>query len=157
MNKHTEFMTGLILGAGLMYLLDPAKGRLRRGLIRDQGVHVTHEAEGLVDRLGSSSRHLRNRMRGAVLETRARMRGEEVPNSVLEARVRSEIGRIATNPGSIRVVADGGLVTLSGQVLQSELQTLLARVEAVRGVEELQSNLQAYAEADMPGLQGTVH
>jgi osmotically-inducible protein OsmY len=155
--KHTEFITGLMLGAGLMYLLDPTRGRRRRALIRDQGIHATHEAEGFVDRLEASSRHLRNRMRGAMLETRARMWGEEVPNSVIEARVRSEIGRIAARPSSIRVAADGGHVTLSGQVLQSELQTLLARVEAVRGVEEVENNLEAYAEADLPGLQGTVH
>src|SRR5690606_33530630 len=94
MNKHGELFLGIILGALAMYLLDPSKGRRRRALVRDQIIHGAHELEGFGGNAASTARHLRNRARGAVIETRSRFRREEVDDPVLEARVRSELGRL---------------------------------------------------------------
>jgi hypothetical protein len=58
---------GLCLGAGLMYYLDPDRGRRRRALVRDKAVHLQHETGHAVNR---KARHIGNRARGLVAEAR---------------------------------------------------------------------------------------
>lgn len=142
MNNQESFFLGIVAGAGLMYLLDPARGARRRGLIRDQLVHGAHEVADLGEGVGSRARHLRNRAQGTLAETRARLREEEVEDPVLEARVRSELGRLVSNPGDIQVSAEQGSVTLSGSVPTGEMDDLLAGVEAVRGVRKVVDRLE---------------
>jgi osmotically-inducible protein OsmY len=155
-NKQANFVSGLIVGAGLMYVLDPARGKRRRALLRDQMVHAAHELEDVGERTAGKSQDLRNRARGAVAETRTRLRREDVDDSVLEARVRAEIGRVVSNPGAIQVAAEEGHVTLSGPVLEHEVEELLSSASSVRGVGEVENRLDPHAEpGDVPGLQGT--
>lgn len=52
---------GVGLGAGLMYVLDPDRGRRRRAQLRDRTTHAVGEA---LDTLGKSGRDIRNRARG---------------------------------------------------------------------------------------------
>jgi hypothetical protein len=151
----TTFFSGLLVGAGLMYMLDPARGNRRRALVRDQVVHGGRVLEDLGERITGKSQDLRNRAYGAVQEARSRLRDEHVDGPVLEARVRSEIGRVVANPGSIQVTALDGRVALSGPVLEREMNKLLACVAAVRGVHGVENRLQPHPEpADVPGLQG---
>ena len=56
---------GALLGAGLMFLLDPDRGRRRRARLRDRIVHGVHEAEHLGEATASSARHIRNQALGA--------------------------------------------------------------------------------------------
>src|SRR5437762_12425162 len=63
-------LVGAAVGATLMYLFDPARGRRRRSLIRDQIVHVLNAGE---DRLGKTERDLRNRAIGIVAEVKSRL------------------------------------------------------------------------------------
>jgi hypothetical protein len=58
---------GLFLGAGLMYYLDPDRGRRRRALVIDQAVHLKRETGEFVDR---KARHFGNRARGIVAEAK---------------------------------------------------------------------------------------
>lgn len=58
---------GLCLGVGLMYYLDPGRGRRRRALVRDQAVHLKHETE---DNVSGKAKDLSNRARGVVAEAR---------------------------------------------------------------------------------------
>src|SRR5215510_227962 len=93
--KTAALLGGIGLGAALMYLLDPDRGARRRALARDKAVHFGRVAG---ERLGARSRDLRNRARGLAARTR-RAKPEETPgDDVLEARMRSEIGRAARHP-----------------------------------------------------------
>jgi osmotically-inducible protein OsmY len=155
-NNQANFVSGMMVGATLMYLLDPARGKRRRALLRDQVVHGAHGLEDVGERFAGRSQDLRNRAYGAVAETRARLRREDVDDSVLEARVRAEIGRAVSNPGAIQVEARDGRVTLSGPVLEQEVEQLLSRTASVRGVDDVESRLDAHADAEeSPGVQGT--
>jgi gas vesicle protein len=64
----------LAMGAGLMYFMDPARGRSRRAWARDKAFSASHRAGKRARRYG---RHLGNRMKGVVAEaSRAVSSGE---------------------------------------------------------------------------------
>jgi hypothetical protein len=143
---------GLGLGAALMYVLDPERGKRRRALVRDKAVRAAHKA---TDRIDARSRDLRNRTKGAAAEVKAMTHPETVSDPVLEERVRAAIGRAVASPGAIDVAAVEGVVILSGPVLASELDELLSTAREVRGVEDVENRLQIYESADdVPALQG---
>lgn len=138
--------------ASVMYLLDPARGRRRRGLIRDQFVHYSRI---LSDGLSKAARDTAYRAQGVVAEARARLSHEIVDDDRLCARVRSALGRAVSHPGAIHVEARDGTVTLTGAVLQGEVPRLAAILSRVRGVRALNNQFQAFAEpGDHPSLQG---
>lgn len=61
MSRAMTLLTGAGLGAGLMYFLDPQKGRRRRALMRDKIVRIGHEMQETTDVV---RRDMRNRMQG---------------------------------------------------------------------------------------------
>jgi hypothetical protein len=65
-------LLGAAAGAGLMFVLDPERGRRRRALIRDK---VTSMARRTGDAVDGQSRHVVNRARGLVIEMRSRLPG----------------------------------------------------------------------------------
>jgi BON domain-containing protein len=140
------------LGAGLMYLLDPQAGGRRRALARDKAVHVMKKGG---EAARKTSRHLGNRTRGLVAEAGSRLRREHPDDRKLRERVRAELGRAVSHPGAIEVTAQDGLVILSGPVLASELDQLLATVRSVRGVKDVENHLEVHETPDgVPALQG---
>jgi uncharacterized membrane protein len=153
MARSNNLIGGVVIGAGLMYLLDPDRGRRRRTLVKDQMVHGWSGLDDVVDTAG---RDLKNRMQGLVAETRSKFRGEDdVSDEVLTARVRSEIGRVVSHPHAIQVQSQDSHVTLSGPVLEAEKSALISAVKGVRGVDGVINNLEAHREAGtVPGLQG---
>ena len=74
MNTGLAFLGGLALGVGLMYYLDPDRGRRRRALVRDKATHLTHVTQ---DAVSAKARDLRNRAKGAVAETASAFRSDE--------------------------------------------------------------------------------
>ncbi|MEX2570010.1 MAG: BON domain-containing protein [Gemmatimonadota bacterium] len=142
MNNRESLLIGMALGAGFMYLLDPDRGRRRRSLLRDQIVHGGHELEDLSAGVTARGRHLRNRFRGAVLETRRRDNGDLVDDSILEARVRSRLGRLSANPSQIDVRAEHGRITLLGSAPLDEMRALVEGVEGVPGVHDVINRLE---------------
>jgi hypothetical protein len=146
------FFGGIGIGAALMYLLDPDRGKRRRALVRDKAVGLAHAAGG---RLGARSRDLRNRAGGIAARASSLMKEAPAGDEVLEARVRSEMGRVVRNSGAIAVSASAGHVTLSGPILSSEKDELLSRAKAVEGVEDVEDRLDAHESPDdIPSLQG---
>lgn len=149
-----NLLNGLLIGAGLMYYLDPDRGRRRRAMVRDQVVHYGHKADRAMD---TAARDIRNRAVGVASEARGRMRGgEEAPTSVVEARVRSAIGRAASHPGALGVSADhDGRITLTGPILGEEVDRVISTVESVRGVRDVIDRMEVHeSPAGVPGLQG---
>jgi uncharacterized membrane protein len=152
MNKKQILYTGLGLGAGLMYVLDPDRGRRRRALVRDMATHLVHTTD---DALGTTWRDVRNRMRGLAAEATTLFTRETVSDEVLVERVRARLGRVVSHPHAIAVTAEHGRVTLRGPIFAHEVDPLLKCVYTVRGVAGVENQLEAHAEAGtIPDLQG---
>src|SRR5918992_603391 len=152
MRDQGKLITGVVVGAGAMYLLDPERGARRRSLLRDRGVHAGHK---LGDGLAATARDARNRTRGTAAALRARFRTDEPGEEVLHERVRSAIGRVVSHPGAIVVVVTGDRITLTGQVLADEVDRLVQTVAQVRGVSEVRNELEIHqSPAGVPSLQG---
>lgn len=145
-------LTGLGVGAGLMFLLDPERGRRRRARVRDRAVHAAHKG---ADALGATSRDAAHRAYGAAARVRGVLRRDTVDDVVLVERVRARLGRVVSHPHAIAVHASDGVVTLRGPVLQAEVNRLLRAVERIRGVREIVSELEEHKEpGNVPSLQG---
>ena len=145
-------LLGAVIGAGIMYLLDPDRGRRRRTRLRDQLVSAGHRTS---DAVGATSRDVTNRARGVVAELRGRLHREQVSDEVLRERVRVRIGSVVGHAGAIETHVSGGRVTLRGPVLGEEIDRLLRRVRGVRGVEEVVSELEVHeTPGNVPALQG---
>jgi hypothetical protein len=141
------------VGAGLMALLDPQSGKRRRAVIRDRSARA---ARKLGESAGRTWRDLTNRGTGAVAKVQRLGKEEEVvADDVLQERVRAKVGRLVSNPSSIEVTSQNGLVTLTGPVLAEETDRLLRGVRSVRGVSSVENQLDIHVQADqVPGLQG---
>lgn len=153
MNTRTGLIGGLGLGAGIMYLLDPERGRRRRAMLRDGIAARAVDSERFLEKSG---RDVGNRARGFVAKTRNRVfPAGLVEDDVLVERVRSKMGRYVSHPGAIEVTASVGHVTLRGHVLADEADGLLRAVESVRGVREVDDRLEVHSDpGSVPALQG---
>lgn len=139
MNKGVALVGGVGLGAALMYIFDPDRGGRRRALIRDKVVAAGNKAG---DVAGKVSRDLRNRADGIVAETKSLFKHEEVPDDVLDDRVRSKLGRYAFNIVGLEVRTLNGTVTLLGRVKTELVPKVLRAVRMVRGVKEVDNQLE---------------
>jgi hypothetical protein len=153
MNPALRMLAAIGVGAGVMYVLDPEGGRRRRAVARDRMRSVVARTGDAVD---VTSRDMRNRAQGVVAEIRSLLRHDgRTSDEVLLQRVRSRIGEITGRAGAIDVTVSDGRVTLRGPVLRSEVDRLLARVRGVRGVQQVESQLEIHAEpGNVPALQG---
>jgi osmotically-inducible protein OsmY len=152
MKDQGKFIGGLLVGAAIMYLLDPDRGGRRRALVRDQAVKAKHK---LGEGLDATARDLGNRAKGTAAELRSRFRPEPVDDAVLEERVRSAVGHAVSHPSAIEVSASNSRVTLRGPVLEHELDGLLRAARRVRGVSEVVNELEVHRDpGGIPSLQG---
>lgn len=147
------FLTGTFIGSALTYFLDPDRGAYRRHLIRDKGIHYQRKA---MKYGGKFYRNMRNRSEGLLARTNQLLsEAGEVPNEILEARVRSNFGRVVSHPKSITVTAIDGTVFLSGNILEAEYDDLIECVSETRGVDEIRDELSVHESAEhIPDLQG---
>ena len=152
MNKIVKVISAAGVGAGLMYLFDPDRGRRRRALLRDKAEHATKIA---ADAAGKTQRDVRNHLLGAAAEFESLFRSAEATDRVLEARIRSKMGRVVSHPHAIKVKVSDGLVTLCGPILADDLHPLLDAVIANSGVKNIDNRLQVHQTAgEVPALQG---
>ena len=143
---------GVGVGAGLMFLFDPARGKGRRAKVRDKFRSVYNDVAFYG---GKTRRDLANRASGFAAEAGSMLKREGYPgDQKLEARVRAKLGRLSAHPGAITVHAEDGVVTLDGDILRNEQAGVLAGVESVPGVREVRHNLHQHDEADVASLQG---
>jgi hypothetical protein len=152
MERRGSVLTGLGVGAGLMYLLDPTGGRRRRAVVRDR---LTHGIRSASHAAGTTSRDVAHRATGLAARLRARARDEVVDDDILVERVRSRVGHVVAHPHAIEIKVRDGAVTLRGGILERELPRLVRAVGRVRGVRDVVNHLQLHTEADdAPALQG---
>jgi osmotically-inducible protein OsmY len=152
MNKGLALCAGAGVGSGLMFLLDPARGRRRRALLRDKFVSAARKTGEGVE---ATADDLRNRMQGIASEVQSRFSSEPVDDVKLVERVRAKLGRIVSHPSAIKVTSQNGRVVLSGPILTHEVPQLLACVNRVSGVNQVMNILDTHEQAgDHPALQG---
>ena len=138
MNRAVVLIGAAGIGAGLMYLFDPDRGKRRRAEIRNKAKHINRVA---AEATGKTQRDVRNRLRGIVSEVKSLTRSEAISDDVLEARVRSKMGRVVSHPHAIEVKAREGQITLSGPILNAEVLPLVDAVGAMRGVKNIENLL----------------
>lgn len=154
MGTRKTLISGLAIGGGLMYFLDPGRGRRRRALVRDKAASFWSRSGGAID---TTARNLRDRAVGLAAEVRSMTGGEEhVSDELVAERVRSTMGRVVSHPRAIDVSVRDGHVILSGPILEHEVHRLISATESVRGVQGVENHLEVHRERDIPALQGGV-
>jgi osmotically-inducible protein OsmY len=126
----------LLVGAGLMYLLDPQRGAHRRKQAMDKATSVVNRTGRTFRQVG---RDVRNRATGYAHQAREMVETEDaVSAEQLLQRVRSEMGHVVSHASAIQVMTDNhGRVTLHGKVLAGEAEKLASTVKGVSGVTEV--------------------
>jgi len=150
-------LTGLAIGAGAMYIFDPEQGCRRRAYAGQKAMHGGHAAGQWITGKSADFAH---RAWGAVTELRCSLRDRKrsIPDDILEARVRSQLGHVLSYPGAISVHAHDGQVTISGNVLPGERSRVEDRIRKTRGVRNW--NIQVVERQvieRIPELQGQSH
>lgn len=140
------------LGAGIMYYFDPHYGRRRRAMVKDK-------LRSLLTRqkhYGSKAlRDMAHRAQGALAESKYLVVSGDASDAVLEARVRSKLGRAVSHPHAIQVIACDGCVVLRGAVLAHELDDLMEAAGRAHGVHQVINELEVHKTREsIPALQG---
>lgn len=152
MNRTVGLISAAGLGAGFMYLLDPDRGKRRRAEIRNKATHINRVA---VQAVGKTQRDLSNHLLGVVAGIGSLVRSEEVADDVLQARIRSKLGRIVSHPHAIEVKVVDGRVILTGPILADEVVPLLETISGTAGLKSIENLLELHENAaDIPALQG---
>ncbi len=146
------FISGMGLGAGIMYVLDPDRGNRRRAMAQQKLFRLANLAG---DALDKGVRDLEHRAEGVAYEAVHLVRRERCSDEVLEQRVRSKLGRVACHPGSIEVRVRDGNVVLTGPVLRGECHEIERAVRHVRAVRNVECHVEEHDSSEnIPGLQG---
>jgi len=138
MRKGVALVGGLGLGAVLMYVFDPDRGKGRRAVIRDKVDSAAHKIGDAAEKMG---RDISHRAQGVMAETKSLFRQDQVSDDVLVERVRSRFGRLPVDIGGFEVLAHDGIVTLRGQIGADEVPKVLRAARFVRGVKAVDNHL----------------
>jgi uncharacterized membrane protein len=154
-SKGWALLAGAGLGAGLMYALDPDRGKRRRAMLRDKANHALNELDAL---LGSSTRDLAQRTQGMLAEMRGAIGGAgNADDERVASRVRTEIGRVVSHPRAIDISVTEGVVLVRGPVLEEEVEPLLGAIKKVPGVVAIKNWLRVPEHPEeVSALQGGV-
>jgi hypothetical protein len=151
MNKAANVVGAAGVGAALMYFFDPVRGKRRRAKVLDKATRLKRTVS---DAAGKTQRDAHNRIVGVIAETEALFRCEKVSDGVLEARVRSKLGRVVSHPHAVKVKVVDGLITLSGPILAHEVLPLCEAVISINGVQNIENLLEIHENGtDVPALQ----
>jgi uncharacterized membrane protein/predicted transcriptional regulator/uncharacterized protein YwbE len=145
--------SALTVGAIAMYVLDPARGKRRRAVLRDKAVHLTKLAK---DRLGKTARYTKAKTSGIFRQTQSMLhRDAKASDPQVRGRIRAALGRAVSHPHAITVDVDDGVVTLSGPILANEIKRLISAVLHVKGVQRVINRLEPHeTRGRTPALQG---
>jgi uncharacterized membrane protein len=151
--------TGLIAGlagvcAGLlaMYFFDPARGARRRALLTDK---FSSAGRRLPRAARVTARDVTNRARGAMAGVSHFFYGDDASDPVVEARVRTKLGRVCSHPHSVHATVRDGHVVLDGVILAREVPEVIRCLTAVRGVRSVENRMREYGTPEgIPSLQG---
>jgi uncharacterized membrane protein len=128
---------GIALGALAMYIADPVQGRRRRALLQDKLLHATHVTSKKMDQTLHDARNRWSGVQTGVMRLLSSRQAKPIDDHVLEARVRSRLGRAMSHVRDVEVHAHQGQVTLSGSIdaeVQEKIQKLVATIPGVESV-----------------------
>ncbi len=147
------FLVGAAIGSVLVYFFDPYRGNYRRAKFKDKSLKFKKSSVSLAER---QLKNVRNQFRGFTYGLKNLFIDQgPVENSVLEARIRSKIGRKISHAHAVKVNVIDGNVTLSGPILRREVNQVLACARTVSGVKKLVNKLEPHERAgNIPELQG---
>ena len=148
MNKGSSalgLLAGFGAGAAAMYFLDPDRGSRRRAIVADK---VKSSVGQLPRAARVTKQDISNRAYGFWAEVQHLFSGEQAPDDVVEARVRSKMGRIVSHPHAIKVSCSAGNVTLTGPIFTSEVPRLVKCIGSVAGVRSVENKLDAHETAE---------
>lgn len=130
---------GVMIGALLMYLLDPERGRTRRVRISDQ---AAARGRDISESVGKVAEHQKGRARGVVHDVSTAFRTEqEHDDQTLVQKVRSEVLGY-WDDSDIEVNITDGMVKVSGTVPDaSSRDRLLSLIRNVEGVDLVEDRL----------------
>lgn len=129
---------GVAVGAGVMFLFDPHRGKARRTRVRDQAASWLRREE---KSLSKAWANFTNHVTGLETEMKHLFACDEADDQKLTGRVRTKLGRTVTHPRDLQVLASHGHVTLRGKVNARELPELEAAVRGVRGVRSVENQV----------------
>lgn len=145
---HTvTLVSGMIIGATAMYILDDNRGAKRRAYARDKVFRAGH----LLSRtIRKRSRDLMHRIAGVVAEVRSSLRdhGTALPDDILIARVRAQLGHVVSDPGRLEITSKEGRVVIRGSVLSEEAEKIRKRLRKTRGVKDCHLDVQLRSPLD---------
>ncbi len=157
LSHSASLVTGLVIGAAAMYILDPDRGNRRRALARDKILHGFRRAR---ENANKQARNAWHNLYGSVAETRAKMRDatSEFDDELLAERVRAQLGHVIEHPGGLDIRVDDGCAIISGPVLDGEKEKIESRLHEIRGLWNWKLDVQAHESAgNIPSLQGGAH
>lgn len=135
------FLAGAAVGAAAEYLLDPADGKRRRHMARDQGLAKMRRSSREVEK---KARYSAGKAQGVAAEATPPGRdASELNDPSLKAKVESELFKPAGAPkGSVDVNVEDHVVFLRGEVeSEDQQQSLVSRAKEIDGVTAVESRL----------------
>jgi uncharacterized membrane protein len=139
-------MGGIALGALAMYIADPVQGRRRRALLQDKLTHVTNSTSRLMDQTLHDAQNRWSGLQASAMQLLLPRQAKPIDDHVLEARVRSRLGRAMSHVHDVEVHAHQGTVTLAGNFDSEEKEKILNLVAAIPGVDSVKGTAQAQTE-----------
>lgn len=133
-----QLLTGIGLGAAMMYFLDPGRGRARRNETQDRLGSTLRSSNWNMRKAGAD---LRNRARGVAAQMRQQFTSETPSDIQLVERVRAELGHHTGSLHRLDVTATDGVITLRGHARDIDPEDVISFVERVRGVERVEDFL----------------
>ena len=157
MQMHNTFslVGGASLGAGLMYFLDPDRGRRRRTLMHARGNRWSRKTLEFAD---STRLDVQNRAEGMSAAVKSWIQpAPPVSDRTLAERIRFALGRYSRHPAMIDVHVTDGAVTISGPVLEAEFDAICHAIARIPGVTQIFNRLERHQSSDdVPALQGSI-
>ena len=142
-----SILFGLASGAAAAYFAHPELGKRRRAALAGGAKKLLGKAAHESKKCLHDTQH---RLAGLAAKLGTNLKHEAPSDQVIEARIRSCMGRIVAHPRSIHVVCDRGIVTLWGMILGEELPRLIKAIEKVSGVTELVDHLEIVTPDELP-------
>jgi len=149
-----SFVGGICLGAGLMYILDPNRGRTRRAWLREKATHGIHVLQRETNK---QLRNAGNHILGRAQEIRSSIRDPSaaIPDDILLDRVRAQLGRDVRHLRMLDFTVEDGCVMVQGPVLRGEAEKVQRRLNKTRGVRDCDVHLQEVSQPEMERLAGS--
>lgn len=149
-----SFIGGAATGAGLMYILDPNRGRSRRVVLRDKaarGIRV------LQRETNKQLRNAGNHLRGQIRELRSSVhdRASNIDDDILLDRVHAQLGREVRHMRMLDLHIENGRVIAEGPVLDGEAAKIRKRLLKTRGVRDCDVRVNEVSREEMERLSGS--